>query len=214
MAEIHHQPVSPIEKSRWDLELDVLGMWLFLATEVMFFGGLFAAYTVYRFLYPAAFADASQRLDLVLGAVNTFLLLTSSFTMVLAVNAIQRGRRGLLIVFLLATILLGMLFLVIKATEYRHVIEEGLFPGGTFIYPVPYTREARLFFSLYFSMTGLHFIHMVLGILFMGFLVFLAWRRRFSAQRYNLIELTGLYWHFVDIVWIFLFPLLYLIGRT
>jgi cytochrome c oxidase subunit III len=207
-------PINPAEKARWDLELDVLGMWLFLATEVMFFGGLFTGYIVYRFLYPEAFADASGHLDVMLGSINTFLLLTSSLTMALAVNAIQFGKRRLLIVFLLATMLLGTAFLVIKGTEYMHVVEEGLFPGGIFIYPGPYEREARMFFSLYFSMTGLHFIHMVLGILMMGLLVFLAWRRKFNAQRYNLVELTGLYWHFVDIVWIFLFPLLYLIDRT
>jgi cytochrome c oxidase subunit III len=207
-------PINPAEKARWDLELDVLGMWLFLATEVMFFGGLFTGYIVYRFLYPEAFADASGHLDVMLGSINTFLLLTSSLTMALAVNAIQFGKRRLLIVFLLATMLLGTAFLVIKGTEYMHVVEEGLFPGGIFICPGPHEREARMFFSLYFSMTGLHFIHMVLGILMMGLLVFLAWRRKFNAQRYNLVELTGLYWHFVDIVWIFLFPLLYLIDRT
>jgi cytochrome c oxidase subunit III len=213
MSNAHMQPVNPIEKSKWDLELDILGMWLFLVTEVMFFGGLFAAYTVYRFLYSGAFADASRHLDLTLGTVNTVILLTSSLTMALAVNSIQRGRRGQLMLFLAATMALGTLFLVLKATEYSHVIEEGLFPGGVFVYPGPFEREARLFFSLYFSMTGLHFIHMVLGILFMGFLLIMASRRKFNEHRYNMIEMTGLYWHFVDIVWIFLFPLLYLIDR-
>jgi cytochrome c oxidase subunit III len=214
MSEVHDKPVNPIEKSRWDLEVDVLGMWLFLVTEVMFFGGLFAAYTVYRFMYPAAFADASRHLDLVLGTVNTVILLTSSLTMALAVNSIQKGRRGQLMIFLAATMLLGTIFLVLKATEYSHVVQEHLYPGGLFIYPGPFEREARLFFSLYFSMTGLHFIHMALGILFMGLLLVLAWRGKFTPHRYNVIEMTGLYWHFVDIVWIFLFPLLYLIDRV
>jgi cytochrome c oxidase subunit III len=213
MSDAHQTPVNPTQKSQWDLELNVLGMWLFLVTELMFFGGLFAAYTVYRFMYPAAFADASRHLDLVLGSVNTVILLTSSLTMALAVHSIQIGKRRLLMLFLGLTMLLGIVFLGLKTTEYLHVFEEGFFPGGVFAYPGPYAREARLFFSLYFSMTGLHFIHMVLGILFMGLLVFLAWRGKFSAHRYDVIEMTGLYWHFVDIVWIFLFPLLYLIDR-
>jgi cytochrome c oxidase subunit III len=214
MSEMHARPTNPVSKSRFDLELNVLGMWLFLASEVMFFGGLFTGYIVYRFLYPEAFAEASRHLDIFLGAVNTVILLTSSLTMALAVNAIQRGNRRLLMVFLVATMLLGTVFLGIKGWEYVHKFEEGLYPGGVFVFPGPYAREARLFFSLYFSMTGLHAIHMIGGILFMGLLVILAWRGKFSQHRYDTIELTGLYWHFVDIIWIFLFPLLYLIERT
>lgn len=213
-SEARAAPVNPARQAAFELELNVLGMWLFLATEIMFFGGLFTGYIVYRFLYPEAFAEAGRRLDLVLGTANTFILLTSSLTMALAVNSIQRDRRRALIFFLLATMALGSAFLALKGTEYLHVIEEGLFPGGPFLWTGPGVQQARMFFSLYFTMTGLHAIHMVLGILWLGLMVFLAWRKKFTPHRYDLIELTGLFWHFVDIVWIFLFPLLYLIDRA
>jgi cytochrome c oxidase subunit 3 len=197
-----------------NLELNRLGIWVFLASEVMFFGGLFLLYIVYRYMFPQAFAEASLHLDVVLGSINTGILLTSSFTMALAVNAVQRGQRRALILFLVLTMILGLAFLGIKGLEYLHKFQENLYPGGIFAYEGPQPLQARLFFSLYFGMTGLHAAHMLIGILVMGILAFLAWRGRFSELEYAPIEMAGLYWHFVDIVWIFLFPLLYLIHRA
>lgn len=189
-----------------------LGMWVFLVTEVMFFGGLFLSYTIYRVIYAEAFADASRHLNTTLGAVNTAVLICSSLTVVLAVYSAQIGNRTLLLWFLLATILLGLVFLGIKFIEYAHKFTEHLVPGGAFVYPGPYTQPAKLFFSLYFAMTGVHALHMVIGIGIFAVLFVQAWRNQFSPSYYTPIELAGLYWHFVDIVWIFLFPLLYLIG--
>ena len=190
-----------------------LGMWIFLATEVMFFGGLFTAYTVYRALHPLAFAEVSRQLDIVLGTVNTVVLITSSFTMVLAVYGAQTGKRKLLVLFLLVTLVLGLAFLGIKFAEYYHKFHEHHFPGPSFRYAAPYVREAQMFFSLYFAMTGLHALHMVVGIVLLSVLVVMAWQGRFTPEYHNPVELSGLYWHFVDIIWIFLYPLLYLLGR-
>jgi cytochrome c oxidase subunit 3 len=189
-----------------------LGMWVFLATEIMFFGGLFLGYTVYRASYAPAFLDASRHLDLVLGSVNTAILISSSFTMALAVHAAQTGRRRWLLVFLLATAALGLVFLGIKFVEYAHKFEEHLFPGAGFRYPrADILAHAELFFSFYFAMTGLHAAHLVVGVAMLAVLAVMAALGRFSPLYYTPVELGGLYWHFVDIVWIFLFPLLYLL---
>ena len=187
-------------------------MWVFLAQEVMFFGGLFLAYLVYRSSYPAAFAEASHHLDVVLGAINTVILIGSSLTMALAVYCAQTGKRNLLVVFLLATMLLGLAFLGIKAVEYHHKYVDKLIPGVAFSYPGPNAQHAQLFFSLYFAMTGMHALHMIIGAGMLLFLIYYAWRDKYSPEYLAPIELGGLYWHFVDIVWIFLFPLLYLLG--
>jgi cytochrome c oxidase subunit 3 len=190
-----------------------IGMWVFLATEVMFFGGMFACYTVYRFWYPQAFASGSNHLDVWLGAINTVVLIGSSFTMALAVYNAETGRRKPLIHFLLLTIVLGLVFLGIKFYEYHTKFAEHLVPGSSFQYEGPLARQAEIFFSLYFAMTGMHAVHMIIGIGLLAALVLKARRGRFSALYHTPVELTGLYWHFVDIVWIFLFPLLYLLGR-
>jgi cytochrome c oxidase subunit 3 len=195
------------------VEAASLGMWVFLITEILFFGGLFLVYTVYRHLYPGAFIAASHELDVTLGTINTAVLITSSLTMALAVHAAQTGARRLLVLLLIVTIVLGAVFLGIKATEYAHKFAEHHVPGPDFQFERSHFREAQIFFSLYFVMTGLHALHMVVGIGIMLVMVWLAMRGRFSSEYYVPIELTGLYWHFVDIVWIFLFPLLYLIGR-
>jgi cytochrome c oxidase subunit 3 len=203
----HH--FDTIEQQR---EAGSLGMWIFLVTEVMFFGGLFLGYVTYRIVYPDAFADASRHLDTLLGAVNTAVLICSSLTMALAVHSAQMSKRFLLLVCLGATLLLGLVFLGIKFTEYAHKFAEHLVPGAAFVYPGPYTQPAALFFSLYFAMTGLHAVHMIIGVGVLAVLFVQAWRGRFSAAYHAPVELSGLYWHFVDIIWIFLFPLLYLIG--
>ncbi|MEX0612765.1 MAG: cytochrome c oxidase subunit 3 family protein, partial [Pirellulales bacterium] len=213
-----------------------LGMWLFLATEVLFFGGVFCAYAVYRYWYPEAFAEGSHHLDLPLGTVNTAILLLSSLTMALAVRAAQTSEQRAIVRNLGFTVLLGLGFLGIKSYEYYHKFEERLVPGPNFVtrhpelaqqpggesrYPPPaevkeeprykLSSTAELFFSLYFVMTGLHALHMVIGIGILGVLIVAAVRGAFSAAYFTPVELAGLYWHFVDIVWVFLFPLLYLI---
>ncbi|HEX6288785.1 MAG TPA: cytochrome c oxidase subunit 3 family protein [Herpetosiphonaceae bacterium] len=191
-----------------------LGTWAFLATEVMFFGGMFLAYTVYRGAYPEAFAEASHHLDWRLGALNTIVLLTSSLTMALAVWAGQTGRRRPLIIFLAITMLLGLVFLGVKSVEYTEKYLEGHMPllGLPFAWEGEHAGQAALFFDLYFVMTGFHALHMIIGIGIIAVLIGLAWRGRFNAHYFTPIEMTGLYWHFVDIVWVFLYPLLYLIG--
>lgn len=190
-----------------------LGMWVFLVTEVMMFGGLFTAYALYRSMYPEAFAAASHHLDATLGAANTLVLLGSSLTMALAVHAAQHGRRAGTVLGLLATIALGSVFLGVKAYEYAHKFEENLVPGPYFQFAGPEATHAELFFSLYFAMTGLHALHMVIGVAVLGTLAWMAARKRFTADYHTPVEIGGLYWHFVDIVWIYLFPLLYLLGR-
>ena len=194
-------------------EASHLGMWLFLLTEIMFFGGLFTGYAVYRSTYAVAFAEGSHHLDIVLGSINTAVLISSSLTMALAVHAAQVGQRQLLVSFLLLTMLLGLVFLGIKTVEYVHKFEQHLVPGSAFRSEGPHARQVQLFLAFYFSMTGLHALHMIIGIGMLTVLVCLAWYDRFSPMYYTPIETVGLYWHFVDIVWIFLFPLLYLIGR-
>jgi cytochrome c oxidase subunit 3 len=195
------------------VEASTLGMWAFLATEILFFGGLFLVYTVYRLAYPQAFAEASNHLDVVLGAVNTAVLIGSSLTMVLAVHSARIGSRRGLILFLLATLVLGGIFLGIKGVEYAHKFHEHLVPGADFRFTGADPRHAAIFFSIYFAMTGMHALHMIIGAGLILTLVGMAWRRRFSPEYFTPVEMVGLYWHFVDIVWIFLFPLLYLIGR-
>jgi cytochrome c oxidase subunit 3 len=201
-------------------DADTLGIWVFLVTEIMFFGGLFAAYAIYRWLYFTAFEGGSHILDVRLGALNTVVLLGSSLTMALSVRAAQTGNRRALVLFLVLTMILGAVFLGVKAYEYdqkfvEHVVPgldwgpEGdvlakLAPGGL--------GHAQLYFIFYFAMTGLHAIHMIIG---MGLLLYLVLRGRkgtFTPHYFAPVEVVGLYWHFVDIVWIFLFPLLYLIG--
>jgi len=194
-------------------EASWLGMWIFLATEVMFFGGMFLGYTFYRTAYPQAFAGASNDLDIWLGTVNTAVLICSSFTMALAVRAAQLGQRKPVMVFLILTIVLGAIFLGIKFTEYHAKFVEHLVPGGAFTYEGPFADAAEIFFSFYFAMTGMHALHMIIGIGLLATLIVKTARGRFSANYYTPVEVVGLYWHFVDIVWIFLFPLLYLVGR-
>ena len=194
-------------------EASTLGMWIFLATEILFFGGMFLAYTVYRWLYPDAFALASHHMDVTLGAINTAVLLTSSLTMALAVRASQVGSRNESVLLLVATMMLGMAFLGIKAFEYAHKFEEHLVPGPDFQFDAAaHAAHAEIYFILYFLLTGVHALHMIIGVGLVGVITFMAWRGRFTPEYYSPVEISGLYWHFVDVVWIFLFPLLYLIN--
>jgi cytochrome c oxidase subunit 3 len=196
-------------------EAATLGMWAFLATEVLFFGALIAAYVIYRHEYFPAWQAASLKLDnfkclgISAGAWNTLVLLTSSLTVVLAVHAARHANRALLLKMLLATMLLGAAFLVIKGMEYTNDYREHLVPGPNFDHAL--SPHIQLFFLLYFCMTGLHALHMVIGLGLFAFLVVQTLRRKFTAEKHQAVETIGLYWHFVDLVWIFLFPLLYLV---
>jgi cytochrome c oxidase subunit 3 len=197
-------------------DASTLGMWLFLITEIMFFGGMFLAYTIYRSAYPEIFAIASTSLNVYIGAANTVVLLCSSLTMVLAVRAAQLGRQKSIVLFLVLTLLLGGVFLGVKAFEWHEKFEEHHIPGpGFHLEGVAESDQSRaqLFFSLYFAMTGLHALHMVIGAGILIALIVWARRGRYTADYMTPVDLSGLYWHFVDIVWIYLFPLLYLISR-
>jgi len=190
-----------------------LGMWIFLCTEVLFFGGLLASYNIYRYLYFSAFETGSHHLAVVWGATNTAVLICSSLTMALAVRAAQMGKRNLLITFLVLTLIFGLAFLAIKfGFEWRHEYLDGLAPGVNFTYTGPNAHHVELFMFFYFALTGLHALHMIVGVGIMTGLIIMATRGAFSNGHCNAVEIAGLYWHFVDIVWIFLFPLLYLIG--
>ena len=190
------------------LEASTLGMWVFLVTEIMFFGGLFMAYLVYRTWYFHDFEEASRLLNVWLGATNTIVLIFSSLTMALAVRSAQIGSRFGLLLNLILTMLFGATFLVVKYFEYADKFAKGHVPGAHFIG----TNGEQLFFSLYFCLTGLHAIHMVVGLGLMTFIFIMSAKGKYTPQWYTPVEISGLYWHFVDIVWIFLFPLLYLIG--
>ena len=195
-------------------DASTLGMWIFLITEIMFFGGMFAAYTIYRSTYPTVFAVASTSLNVTIGAINTCVLLLSSFTMVMAVRAGQLGKRNTVIFFLILTLLFGGVFLGVKAYEWNEKFQEHHVPGPTFhLEGTTLQHQAQLFFSLYFAMTGLHALHMVVGVGIMSFLIWETRRGKYSADYYTPIDIGGLYWHFVDVVWIFLYPLFYLIDR-
>ena len=197
------------------LESSTLGMWVFLLTEVMFFGGMFGGYTVYRNMYPDAFASTSHFMNVTMGGFNTGVLICSSLTMALAVRAAQLGSKKTLILFLIFTLILGFVFLVVKYFEYHEKWVDHHIPGPGFRYEeTRYFHQAQILFFLYFAMTGMHAIHMIVGAGLLTTLIVMAARNKFSALWYTPVEMIGLYWHFVDIVWIFLFPLLYLIGHT
>lgn len=220
----HHHPAlkhhfADMEQQR---QASSLGMWLFLATEIMFFGGMFCAYLIYRYWYFPDFAAGSNSLDITLGAVNTAVLICSSLTVVLAVRAAQLGKRREQVVYLALTLVLGFAFLGIKGIEWTSKFKEHHIPGPTFNFegsvpghpdqPVD-QHHAQLFFSLYFAMTGMHALHMIIGVGIFTYLLYHAWKGRYTPEYHTPLENSGLYWHFVDIVWIYLFPLLYLIDR-
>ena len=222
-ADVHHYEEVPARHSPLQHQFDTmaqqqesatLGMWIFLVTEIMFFGGLFLAYETYRIWYPMAWSEGSLELDLLLGGINTIVLIGSSLTMALAVRAAQTGFPRATVNYLLATMGLGLTFLVIKGFEYAHKFETGHVPGPNFHFEGPHAQQVEIFLSLYFAMTGLHALHMVIGFGLLSVIAWMAHKRRFTPEWYVPVEMAGLYWHFVDIVWIFLFPLLYLVDRA
>ncbi len=191
--EAHMDPVTAREAA-------TLGIWTFLATEVLLFGGLFTAYVIFRIKYPQMFYEGHLKLDRVLGAINTLVLIGSSLTVALGIGAIRVGKVRLLRVYLALTILLAGVFLGIKYVEYTEKFSHGLNPG------------TDIFFSLYFMLTGLHGIHVLAGMSVLGGVLYLAGKGKYSESYHTPVEISGLYWHFVDLVWIYLFPLLYLVG--
>jgi cytochrome c oxidase subunit 3 len=188
-----------------------LGMFVFMTQEILFFGGIFLAYSIYRTKYFEAFVEAAHHQNVPLGAFNTAVLICSSLTMAFAVYFAQTGKRKPLVGSILATLLLGLVFVGIKVYEYVEHIHHGLFPGQLFHYDGPHAQQVQLFFVFYFGMTGLHALHMIIGFGILIWLAVKAWKGAFDSTYFAPVEVTGLYWHFVDIVWIFLFPLLYLI---
>jgi cytochrome c oxidase subunit 3 len=217
-----HAPHPPGFKHQFEdmeqqREAGSLGMWVFLVTEIMFFGGLFATYIIYRTLYLTAFEEGSRLLNVKFGAANTAVLIGSSLTMALAIHAAQAGKKkSEQVMYLVLTMILGALFLFLKFNyEWRADYHEHLIPGFGFIIRPEWGAAGThvpLYFCFYFFMTGLHAMHMIIGFGILGTLTVMAHRGRFSSEYYAPLEVSGLYWHFVDIVWIFLFPLLYLIG--
>ena len=196
------------------LYASTFGMWVFLVTEVLFFGGMFMAYILYRIWYPEMFVAASHHLSIPLGTFNTAVLIGSSLTMAYAVNAAQRGARPReQVLWLVGTMILGSIFLGVKVIEYADKFKHHLVPGPNFHFDNPaFQGTAQIYYSLYFALTGLHATHMIIGMVIMAIIARMAAKGQFTAEWYTPVEVMGLYWHFVDLVWIFLFPLLYLIG--
>ena len=234
--EVHGHPALQhhFENMEQQREAGTLGMWIFLVTEIMFFGGMFLAYTLYRSTFPDAFASASNHLDITLGTVNTGVLILSSFTMAMAVYFTQVGKQRPQVLCLILTLILGLTFLGIKAVEYHGKYEDRLIPGqlipGNSFGPAvaqhgetdhhklhllgtATVKQVEMFYWIYFAMTGMHALHMIIGAGLLTYLIIFSIRGRFDPEYHSPVEVIGLYWHFVDIVWIFLFPLLYLLGR-
>ncbi len=229
--DVHDHPFYQkhhFETAEQQREAASFGMWLFLLTEIMFFGGLFFSYLLYRNWYYPAFVAASNSVNMWLGLTNTIVLIGSSLTMAMAVWSAEVRNSKLLRLFLLATIFLGFVFLGIKSIEYTQKFEEHHVPGAyfdiaDFVHPPAGSKEqpltvdmaehTQIYFSLYFAMTGVHALHMIIGIAILFVLVYKAGKGHYTTGYVQPIENFGLYWHFVDIVWIFLFPLLYLINR-
>lgn len=215
-AHLQHHFVS----SEQQFDAAKMGMWLFLVTEILLFSGMFVAYVVYRTWHPEVFALASELLDPFMGGLNTIVLLASSFTVALGIHYAQKDNKKGLVINLVLTFLFALTFLVVKYFEYTAKFEHGVFPGAAFdphgvshgvdyaMYNVPYARQ---FFSIYFVMTGIHGFHVLIGMGLFTWITIRAIKGEFSSEYYTPVENCGLYWHLVDIIWIFLFPLLYLI---
>ena len=203
----HH--FSEVEQQR---ESAKLGMWLFLLTEILLFGGLFVAYTIYRVWQPDMFYNAHKYLDIYMGTLNTVVLISSSVTMALAIRSMQLDDKRKAVIFLGATLILAGVFLVVKYFEYSHKIHLGQLPGELYTFTGIEGDNPHIFFSIYFMMTGLHGIHVLAGMGTIAWILRRTVRGDFSPEYYTPMELTGLYWHLVDLIWIYLFPLLYLIG--
>jgi cytochrome c oxidase subunit 3 len=188
------------------------GMWIFLVTEVLFFSGMFLAYAILRVFYPDMMKDVHRLLDWRMGAINTVILICSSLSMALAVSASQRGEKDKIVKNLWITLLCASGFLVVKFFEYAHKFHEKMLPGAYYHYEELKVAHAPTFFSVYFVMTGIHGLHVIIGMCVIYWLIRRAKRNEFGPTYFTPVEMTGLYWHFVDLVWIYLFPLLYLVS--
>jgi len=192
-----------------DDEGSKMGMWLFLFTELLLFGGMFIVYAVYRYTYTDSFRAAAMRLDTLVGAVNTILLLTSSLTVVLSITALQRKQKNFSMFLILFTVICGIAFLVNKYFEWSAKIHHGLYPKGPEMANL--SDGEIVFYGLYFIMTGLHALHVIVGLVFLSVMLVFIWKEKLVFDNFQKFENAGLYWHLVDIIWIFLFPLFYLI---
>jgi cytochrome c oxidase subunit 3 len=221
----HHAPASSaglspqyhvahhFDSADQQFESNRMGVWLFLVTEILFFGGLFCAFAVFRTWYLPGFLEAHHHLDKVMGAINTLVLITSSLTMALAVRSAQVSNKKATTVLLAVTIACAFIFLVVKYFEYSHKFHEGLLPGAAFhAEGFEFAHQASIFFAVYFMMTGVHGLHVVIGIGLITWILVKNEKGHFSGRYYSPVENVGLYWHLVDLVWIYLFPLLYLVG--
>lgn len=206
-SHVQHHFVS----SEQQFDTAKFGMWVFLATEVLMFGGLFAAYIIYRAWYPELFTLASEELNTLWGGVNTLVLIGSSLTVAMAIKSAQLNQKKNIVINLGITVALACVFMVIKYFEYTHKFHLGIFPGEFYTFEGIDHPKANIFFSLYYLMTGLHGIHVTIGIVIISWLMIRAYKGHFDSEYYTPVEITGLYWHLVDIIWIFLFPLFYLI---
>jgi len=187
-----------------------MGMWLFLFTELLLFGGMFIAYAAYRFMYPDGFSVAATELNAFIGAVNTIILLTSSLTIALSIHALGKGNKKLCIALMIFTILCGLAFLVNKYFEWGAKFHHGIYPRGPAMNDM--SEGEIIYFGLYYVMTGLHGLHVLVGMIFIGIILVLVLKNKVTSDNYVRLENSGLYWHLVDIIWIFLFPLFYLVS--
>jgi cytochrome c oxidase subunit 3 len=211
MNTLYHPAPSPYVDREHHALANHLGMWTFLATEILFFGGLFASYTIYRYTYPEAFRIGSEHLKFWIGTTNTGILLTSSLFVALADLSIEANARRAVRWYLVGAWLLGAAFIGLKGLEYYETYREHLVPGINFTYAGPNAPQVQLFMFHYFAMTALHAVHMLFGLAAIAWLLWLNHRHRLGPERDQPVAIVGLYWHFVDCIWIFLYPLLYLI---
>lgn len=211
MSDHHADHAHHFDSAEHEFEAGKLGMWLFLVTEIMLFGVFFAAYGLFHYMYPEMFREAHHHLDKRLGALNTIILLASSLTMALSIAYIQRDEVKKSKTMLVITFLCACAFLVVKAFEYQHKIADGLLPGDFFTNTEFHAKNVALFFSFYFVMTGTHGLHVLIGMGAIGWIYRRMARGDFNSKKFAAVEFVGLYWHIVDLIWIFLFPLLYLV---
>lgn len=211
-APAHGDHAHHFESAEHEYVASKFGVWLFMVTEILMFGGLFIAYTLYHHEYPAMFSEGAKALDWRLGAVNTIVLLFSSLTMALSIYYIQKNQRSKAVMSLWTTVICGAIFMGIKYFEYSHKIHIGLLPGTWFHGDLHGFKNLPLYFSFYFMMTGLHGIHVLIGMILISWLAIRTKRGDFHAKKYTAVEGVGLFWHVIDLIWIYLFPLLYLVG--
>lgn len=217
MADHKHHHAHHFRSAMHEFSSAKEGIWVFMVTEILMFGGLFVGYFIFHSIYPEMFHIGSQFLDWKLGALNTVVLLFSSWTMAMSINLIQRGMSKKANLALLTTIACGAIFMVVKYFEYSHKFHDGLLPGKFFSHPMPeelmnVAQNIGMYFGFYFAMTGMHGIHVLIGMSLIAWVLFRNMRGDFNPHYFTAVEGVGIFWHIVDLIWIFLFPLLYLVG--